>query len=60
MRRQRREDMTQHLCNYGFTRDYTQWTYHGEANRMRDGVVRQRIDDLDSDAGVVDMLDDFS
>ena len=41
------------------TRDYTQWTYHGEANRMRDEVVRQRIDDLDSDAGVVDMLDDF-
>ena len=52
--------MTNHLCNYGFTRNYTQWTYHGEANRMRDEVVRQRIDDLDSDAGVVDMLDDFS
>ena len=30
--------MTQHLCNYGFTRDYTWWTYHGEANRMRDDV----------------------
>jgi len=26
---------------------------------MRDEVVRQRIDDLDFDAGVVDMLDDF-
>ena len=26
---------------------------------MRDKVVRQHINDLDSDAGVVDMLDDF-
>ena len=43
--------MTRHLFNHGFTKDYTQWTYHGEANRMRDEVVRQRIDDLDSDAG---------
>ena len=58
-RRQTREDMTQHLCNYGFTRDYTQWTYHGEANRMRDEVVRQCIEDHDADAGVGDMLDDF-
>jgi hypothetical protein len=60
MCRQTREEMTRHLFNHGFTRDYTRWTYHGEANRMRDEVVRQRIDDLDSDAGVVDMLDDFS
>ena len=26
---------------------------------MRDEVVRWRIEDLDSDAGVADMLDDF-
>ena len=58
-RRQTREDMTQHLCNYGFTRDYIQWTYHGEANRMRNEVVRQCIEDHDADAGVGDMLDDF-
>ena len=51
--------MTQHLCNYGFTRDYTRWTYHGEANRKRNEVVRQRIEDHDADAGVGDMLDDF-
>ena len=51
--------MTQHLCNYGFTRDYTRWTYHGEANRMRNEVVRQRIEDHDADARVGDMLDDF-
>ena len=58
-RRQTRENMTQHLCNYGFTRDYTRWTYHGDANRMRDEVVRQRIEDHDADAGVGDMLDHF-
>ena len=51
--------MTRHLFNHGFTKDYTQWTYHGEANRMRDEIIRKRIDDLDSDAGGVDMLDDF-
>ena len=58
-RRQTRKNMTQHLCNYGFTRDYTRWTYHGEVNRIRDEVVRQRIDDHDADAGVGDMIDDF-
>ena len=51
--------MTQHLCNYGFTRDYTQWTYHGECNQMRDNAVRQCIGDHDDGAGVGDMLDDF-
>jgi len=51
--------MTQHLCNYGFTTDYTWWTYHGEANRMRDEVMRQRIKDHDADTRVGDMLDDF-
>ena len=51
--------MTHHLFNHGFTRDYTRWTYHGEANRMRDDVVRQRIQDHDADARVGYMLDDF-
>ena len=40
-------------------RDYTRWTYHGEANRMRYEVVRQCIEDHDADVGVGDMLDDF-
>ena len=44
--------MTNHLCNYGFTRNYTWWTYHGE-------VVRQRIEEHDANTGVADMLDDF-
>ena len=33
--------------------------YHGEANLMRDEVVRQCIEDHDADAGVGDMLNDF-
>jgi len=51
--------MTNHLCNYGFTRDYTQWIYYGECNQMRDDAVRQCIGDHDDGAGVGDMLDDF-
>ena len=51
--------MMNHLCNYGFMRDHTRWTYHGEANRMRDEVVRQRIEEHGANAGVANMLDDF-
>ena len=47
------------LCKYGFTPDYTKWTFHGEANLMRDEVVRQRIDDCDADGGVGGMLHDY-
>ena len=39
--------MGEHLVNYGFTPDYTQWIFHGEAHRTRDEVVRQRIDECD-------------
>ena len=48
-----------HLVNYGFTPDYTQWIFHGEAHRMRDEVVRQRIDECDVAGGIGDMLDDY-
>ncbi|KAL6874653.1 hypothetical protein ACP4OV_013318 [Aristida adscensionis] len=60
-REQTKTNMTQHLCNFGFTPDYTRWTYHGEVEgpRRRDEVVRQRIREHDADAGVADMLDDF-
>ena len=44
--------MGKHLCKNGFTADYTWWIYHGEANHMRDEVVRQRIKDYDANAGV--------
>ena len=44
--------MGQHLFNYRFIP-------HGEGHRMRDEVVRQRLDDCDADGGVGDMLHDY-
>ncbi|XP_021317250.1 uncharacterized protein LOC110435683 [Sorghum bicolor] len=57
-KRQTKEVMGQHLWKNGFTPDYTRWVYHGEADRMREEVVRQRVEDYDADAGVADILDD--
>ena len=50
--------MGEHLWKNGFTADYTRWVYHGEANCMREEVVRPRVEDYDADAGVADMLND--
>ena len=54
-----RENMEKHLLTRGFTRDYTKWTYHDDICRIRDEAMRRRIEELDGDAGVPDMLDDF-
>ena len=51
--------MSMHLGKYGLTPGYTRWTFHGEADRLRDEVVRQHIDDCDADGGVGDMLHDY-
>ena len=51
--------MGEHLVNYGFTPDYTWWIFHGEAHRLRDEVVRQRIDECDAAGGIGDKLDDY-
>jgi hypothetical protein len=58
-RRLTKVDMASHLYRNGFTRDYSKLTRHDETCRMRDEVVRQRIGELDGDAGVADMIDDF-
>ena len=58
-KRQNMDNMRKYLVKNGFTLNYTQWVHHGEAHRMREETVRPRIEDLDSDARVVDMLDDF-
>ena len=52
-------EMGKHLVKNGFTSDYTRWVHHGEAHRMREEVVRPRVEAFDADAGVADMLDDF-
>ena len=33
--------------------------FHAEAHRMRDEIVRQRIDECDAASGIGDMLDDY-
>ena len=50
--------MGKHLLKNGFTPDYIWWVHHGEAHRMREEVVRPRVEAYDADAGVADMLDD--
>jgi hypothetical protein len=47
------KDMGRHLLYNGFTKHYTVWIYHGEAHRMREEVVRPRLEACDDDAGVV-------
>ena len=51
--------MGKHICKNRFTANYPWWIYHGEADHMRDEVVRQRIKDHDADARVGDMLNDY-
>jgi hypothetical protein len=51
--------MTSHLAKNGFTRNYTQWVYHGEADRVREEVVRPRVEGYNADARVVAWLDDY-
>ena len=51
--------MGKHLVKDGFMPGYHRWTMHGERHRVREEVVRQRINDYDSDAGVGDMFSDF-
>jgi hypothetical protein len=48
-----------HLLKHGFTPDYTHWIHHGEAHRMREKVVRPRLEHVDADGRVADMLDDY-
>jgi hypothetical protein len=47
------------LIKYGFTANYTRFIHHGEADRIREEVVRQRLEDYDGDGGVADWMDDI-
>ena len=57
-REQTKWEMGKHIGKYGFVPGYKRWICHGEA-RIRDEAVRQRIEDLNADGGVGDMLDDY-
>jgi hypothetical protein len=58
-KRQTKMVMGQHLWKNGFTTDYTLWVYHGEADHMREEVVRPCVEHYDEDVRVADWLDDF-
>ena len=49
-REQTKWEMGKHIGKYGFVPGYKWWICHGEA-RIRDEAVRQRIEDLNADAG---------
>jgi hypothetical protein len=54
-----KDKMGRHLVKHGFTSGYTRWIYHGESHRMREEVVRARVEAFDGDGGVADMIDDY-
>ena len=49
--------MGKHLVYHSYTPGYYRWIYHGE-DRIREEVVRPRLEPFNDDAGVADMLDD--
>jgi hypothetical protein len=57
-KRKSKKTMVEHIWKNGFTPDYTQWIFHGEAHRTKEEVLRQRVEHYDADAGVADMLHD--
>ena len=50
-RMQNQEVMGIHLHKTGFTPNYTRRVHHGEADRMREEVVRPRVEDYDAELG---------
>jgi hypothetical protein len=57
-KRKNKVDMGKHLVNNGFTLGYTWWVHHGEAHRLREEVVRPRLEAFDVEAGVAHMIED--
>jgi hypothetical protein len=57
-KRKTKKSMGEHIWKNGFTSYYTRWIFHGEAHRMREVVVRQRVEGYGADVGLVLMLND--
>ena len=57
-RRKDRLTMGKHIVKFGFTPGYHRWIHHGEADHIREEVVRPWLEAFDDNAGVADMLDD--
>jgi hypothetical protein len=58
-KRKSKKSMVEHIWKNGFSSGYTRCIFHGEAHRMREEVLRQRVKYYDADAGVADMLNDY-
>jgi hypothetical protein len=58
-KRKSKKTMVEHIWKNRFTPDYTWWIFHGEAHRTIEEVVRQCVEDYDSDASVANMLNDY-
>jgi hypothetical protein len=58
-KRKTKKAMIKHIWKNEFMPDYNRWIFHGEAHRMREEVVRQRVEDYDADAEVADMFNDY-
>jgi hypothetical protein len=39
-KKKNKEDIGKHLLKFGFMSNYTQWVFHGEAQHLREEVVR--------------------
>jgi hypothetical protein len=46
-RRKDRTTMGKHIVKFGFTPGYYRWIHHGEADRIREEVVRPRLKDFE-------------
>jgi len=58
-KRKRKSQVVRDLYKHGFVANYTRWIYHGEGDRIREEVVRPRLEEYDGDAGMADMMADF-
>jgi hypothetical protein len=58
-KRKPKKVMVEHIWKNGFISGYTRWIFYGEAHCTREEVLRQRVEDYDTDAGVANMLNDY-
>jgi hypothetical protein len=54
-----RRIVMQDLFKNGYVRNYTRWVHHGEPVVIRQESVRPILEELDADAGMADMFEDF-
>ena len=59
-KRKRKDDMWKDLHKHGLMANYTTWIHHGESDRIREEVVRPCLEEYDGDAGIADLMEDFT